>query len=336
MRLPPRWLRRCVAPIVLAALLVVAVAVLLVAIVPLAVLSVIWPTARRALRAVVFAPVALAVEAAALVAAFWLWITRGDEAAHYRVLGHSLRALVRSASALFALELDDEIRDWPAERLARSDHPLLVLCRHAGPGDSLVVLDALITHFGLRPALVMKERVRLDPVIDVYFDRLPAAFIDPRTDGGRRGGDAIGPLARRLGSGDALVMFPEGGNYTPRRRRRAIRHLVKRGHYANARRARRLRHVMPPRPGGVLAILEEATVDVLVIGHTGFGDIHSAGDAWRSLGRPKPLALKAWFTPAHDVPVERDQRIAWLFEAWSAVDKWVASEVGRPGAPAAR
>src|SRR5262245_2770404 len=103
-------------------------------------------------------------------------------------------------------------------------------------------------------------------------------------------------------------MFPEGGNYTPRRHRRAIRHLARTGHQGDAARAHRLRNVMPPRPGGVLAVLDEADVDVLVIGHSGLGQIHSAADVWRSLEDPKPIELKAWFIPSAEVPTDRKRR----------------------------
>jgi hypothetical protein len=128
-------------------------------------------------------------------------------------------------------------------------------------------------------------------------------------------------------------MFPEGGNYTPRRRRRAIRHLARTGRHGDAARAERLLNVMPPRPGGVLAVLDTTEVDVVVVGHTGFGGIHSVRETWRSVDRAKPLILNAWFTPAEDVPSDRNRRVGWLFDMWSGMDDWVEAERANTRAP---
>jgi 1-acyl-sn-glycerol-3-phosphate acyltransferase len=322
----PRWVRRCVTPILLVLALVVSLAAFLATVVPLALLSAVWSPARRSLRLLVFALVVLGTELVALVVAFGLWSTRSGADAHYRALGHCVHVLVRTASRLFALDPDDEIDDWPTDRLRGSSHALLVLCRHAGPGDSIILLDALINRYGLRPWLVMKQSMRLDPVVDVYFDRLPAVFVSPGDDDGESAQRSIRHLARNIGGVDTLVMFPEGGNYTPRRHRRAIRRLARTGHHSDAARARRLRNVMPPRPGGVLAVLDEVDVDVLVIGHSGLGRLHSTGDVWRLLEDPKPVGLKAWFTPFGDVPRDRKRRVGWLFDLWTTVDLWVETE----------
>jgi 1-acyl-sn-glycerol-3-phosphate acyltransferase len=323
MTVPARWIRRCVSPIAFVLISAASLAVFVATVVPLALISAVWSPARKALRLVVFAFVILGTELKALLAAFGLWLTRGGTEAHYRSLGRALHVLVRTASKLFALEPQNEVRDWPTDRLRRSNHALLVLCRHAGPGDSLILLDALINRYGLRPRLVMKSSMQLDPVVDVYFNRLPAAFVDPAdTDGSAQ--RSIRRLAHDLGSDDTLVMFPEGGNYTPRRHRRAIRHLAEAGHHGDAARAHRLRNVMPPQPGGVLAVLDEVEeVDVLVVGHAGIGRIHSICDVWRSLEDRKLVALKAWFTPSEEVPADGTRRIGWLFDIWTTVDQWV-------------
>jgi acyltransferase-like protein len=327
----PRGVRRCVAPIVLVLALVVFLAVLLAAVVPLGLLSAVWSPARKALRLLVFAPVVLGTELVALVVALGLWLTNGGTEAHYRALGRCMRVLVRTAWRLFALDPDDEIRDWPTDRLASSHHALLVLCRHAGPGDSVILLDALINRYGLRPRLVMKKSMLLDPVVDVYFNRLPAAFVSPEDNNGGSAQRSIRRLAGDVGPGDCVVMFPEGGNYTPRRHRRAIRHLASAGHQGDAARAHRLRNVMPPRPGGVHAVLDEVDVDVLVIGHSGIGRIHSTEDVWRSLEEPKPVGLKAWFIPSGEVPTAGKRRVEWLFDIWTTVDQWVEAETAAHG-----
>jgi 1-acyl-sn-glycerol-3-phosphate acyltransferase len=320
-----RWLRRLIAPIVLTVLLAVSVAVFVASVVPLTLAAAIWSPPRKLVRLILFAMTVLSTELVALGAALGLWLTRGGTEPHFRWLGRCTRHLVRRASTLFEIEPDDGVRDWPTDRLGESDHALLVLCRHAGPGDSVIILDALINRYGRHPRLVMKRSMQIDPAVDVYFNRLPAAFIDTGGADGS-GQQTIRQLAQGLGRDDTLVMFPEGGNYTPRRHRRAIRHLARAGYHGDAARAHRLRNVMPPRPGGVLAVLDEADVDVLVLGHSGIGRIRSVEDAWRSLEDPKPVALKAWYTPFDEVPTDRGHRVGWLFDLWTMVDQWIESE----------
>src|SRR5690606_20781472 len=98
-----------------------------------------------------------------------------------------------------------------------------------------------------------------DPAVDVLLNRLPNQFL--ASERRRRGSSPeqmIGQLAAGLDENDAMVIFPEGGNFTPRRRLAAIARLRSRGLADAAHRAEQLRHVMAPRPGGMLAALEAA------------------------------------------------------------------------------
>ena len=86
-------------------------------------------------------------------------------------------------------------------------------------------------------------------------ERLPNRFLDPR------GGDTerdIAALAADLDDGAALVLFPEGRNFSPAHRQRAIDRLEQAGHTEEAERARRMRRVSA-RPGGALAAIRLLT-----------------------------------------------------------------------------
>jgi hypothetical protein len=55
---------------------------------------------------------------------------------------------------------------------------MIVLCRHAGPGDSLLLLETLMNRDHLRrPRVVLKDTLQLDPLVDVYLNRLPSRFL---------------------------------------------------------------------------------------------------------------------------------------------------------------
>jgi len=337
MRVPPRLVRRALGPLVLATAWVLTVALLPVLVLISAVASYWLPGRWRGPRLLVFAFVGLSLELVALLAALGLWVTSGfgrrfsserSQREHYAVLRGLLRALVRVARRVFVLRLETDGVSWSPldDGVPGSTNAMVVLSRHAGPGDSLLLMDTLMNRDHLRrPRTVMKDTMALDPVVDVLFHRLPARFINTDPRDGDDVEAVIATLATGLGEEDALLIFPEGGNFTPRRRLRAIDRLRRRGHNTYAERAERMRHVLPPRPGGVLAAIQAAPhADLVFVAHTGLEHITGARDAWRVLPDHKTLRLRWWFHPAADVPTGRDARIEWLFERWDDIDSWIA------------
>ena len=71
---------------------------------------------------------------------------------------------------------------------------------------------------------MLKDSLQWDPAVDVLLNRLPNRFIAPHRERGRVE-EQVGNLAVGLDENDAFVIFPEGGNFTPRRRIRAIERL---------------------------------------------------------------------------------------------------------------
>src|SRR3954469_4367867 len=95
------------------------------------------------------------------------------------------------------------------------------------------------------PRIVMHQALSLDPLIDMLGNRLPNRFIDPR------GGDIeveIAAMSRGLGPKDAVLIFPEGGNFSTERRMRSIQRLLRRGHIEQAVQAERMTNLAAPRP----------------------------------------------------------------------------------------
>ena len=132
---------------------------------------------------------------------------------------------------------------------------ILVLSRHAGPGDSFLLMDGLVNGYGRDPRIVLKEFLQWDPAVDVILNRLPAAFVPVGRKGGEELIDAISSLARSMDNDDAFVIFPEGANYTDGRRARAIQKLREIGRPDLAERAEDLKQTLPPRSLGVITAL---------------------------------------------------------------------------------
>ena len=329
-----RYLRRLLTVTSVSALFVVMVTASPVWMLVAAAVSPFVPGKWRPLRLLWFLTVYLALEVAGFVAATALWVGSvfgrnfGNEdvrQAHYRLLGSLLGILMRTAQRTFKLRVARTAPPLPDEQpqAGRGPRPLLVFSRHAGPGDSFLLVHELLAVYGRNPRVVLKDTLQWDPLIDLLLNRLPTRFISPNPTAGGVA-ESIGDLARDLTEHDALVIFPEGGNYSEARRLRAIQRLEEAGHTEWAERARRIRHLMAPRPGGALAAVDAApSADVVFVAHTGLEQLSTVRDLWRGLPMNADVRAHFWTVPAEDVPEDRVEQIDWLYDWWERIDAWI-------------
>ncbi|MGE5289041.1 MAG: 1-acyl-sn-glycerol-3-phosphate acyltransferase [Micromonosporaceae bacterium] len=336
MRVPPAPVRRAITIPALVVLTAVGAAVLTVVVVVTGPVSLCLRGRWRAVRLACFFVTYLALEIAALARALTVWARhvpafRGDASRYhdvnFRLIEEFLARLYGAARRLFGLRVEvvasqQAIREAAPAALSR---PAIVLSRHAGPGDSFLLVYALLAYAGRRPFVVLKHTLAFDPWIDVLLGRVPHRFIRP--DGANDGAaQAIRDLATHLSERDALVIFPEGGNFTADRRRGAIRRLWRRGQRGRARQAARLGHVLPPRPAGARCAMDAVPdADLIVVAHTGLDHLDSATAVWRGIPLERPLRVTWWRVPASDVPTSQDGRTDWLYDQWARVDAWIAS-----------
>ena len=251
---------------------------------------------------------------------------------HYAVMRWFVGTVARTALRVARVRV--EVRDSAIAEavLEAKAQPIVALSIHSGEGDSLLVLDMLLRRYRRNPRIVMHQALSLDPLIDILGNRLPNRFVDPR------GGDIeveIAAMSRGLGAHDAVLIFPEGGNFTPERRLAGIRRLIRRGHQAQAQQAQSMEHLSAPRPGGALAALESAPdADVVFMAHCGFPD--GFGQAWRELPDPKPILVQMWHVPAREIPAGTEARIEWLFGWWRTLDAWVGAQRAQASSTATR
>lgn len=324
MRTPPLLVRRAlVAPLaVVLELAFVLVTPLLAVVAALAA-----PFAgSRALRLLAIAVGYAVRHAAGLVACLGLWIACGFGAwagsprmqrAYYGLLRWFVGGTYRSIARWARVSVRVDGSDAALEALSGRRGPAIVLSRHAGEGDSLLVLHELLCRHGRRTRLVLHEALRLDPLIDILGHRLPNRFVDPR------GGDTeveIAAMAEGVDDDEAVLIFPEGANFTEARRARGIERLEQAGREEQAAWARELRHVSAPRPGGTLAAIDAAPhAHVVVVGHV--GTPVGFAELWQRLPAKQTVELRLWL--ADELPDEHPDRIDRLFAWWRVLDEWV-------------
>jgi 1-acyl-sn-glycerol-3-phosphate acyltransferase len=323
--------RRLILAPAMVVLTVLVFALMPVWLVAAAIASPLLPGRFRPLRALLVLLAHLALESVLLVALFALWIVSvfglvlrapPFQRLHHRLVRFYLAQMFGLCQVVLRLRV---AVDGPAPE-SYTGRPLIVCCRHAGPGDSFLLVHALVNWYGREPRIVLKDTLQWDPAIDVVLNRLPSRFIRPGHDP-EQAIAQIAELATALDDNDAFVIFPEGGNFTPERRERAIARLHRLGLHRMARRATGMMHVVAPRPGGLLAALAAAPqADVVWVAHTGLEDLASVADVWRALPMDRTIQMRWWQVPASEVPRGPDAQVEWLFGWWERIDAWIAAQ----------
>lgn len=329
--LPPRIVRRLLlAPAVLvicAGLLAILPAVLL----PAALYGALFDRKLRALRVATFATVYLVFEILSIFALLGLWIASGFgfgmrsepmQAAHVAYMRWWLKCMNAAASRLFRLRIS--IEDPPARR----GGPVLVFSRHAGPGNSLMLVGTIMIAYRRIPRIVMLAKLQWDPFFDTIGNRLPNRFITHHPDDRDRSLRAIAELASGTPQDGAFVLFPEGRDFTAKLRTRAIDSLRRKGFNRYADKAEKLIRVLPPRHNGVLAAVNAAPeADVVFVAHTVLEDVGPVGELWRRIPFERPVTARYWRVPAAEVPREQDALIEWLYSWWARIDEWIDEKI---------
>jgi 1-acyl-sn-glycerol-3-phosphate acyltransferase len=256
------------------------------------------------------------LEFAALSAAFVLRLRSSDgagAASHQRLLAWWLARITAAMRVCLNLAFDVNFPDT-------GDRPLVVLSRHAGPGDALFLMDVLANGQGREIKAIGREKLLWDPFFHHVAARAGFAFLSDRDPAGR---EVIRDCAAMPPRG-AFISFPEGGNFTSNRRTEAVARLRREGGEERADTAAELQHLLLPRPGGVHAALVGAPDSMIVfVGHSGYDDIGSLGALWRAVPERRVIRVEAREVPR---PAGwEDRRIVgeWLLECWNDMDRWI-------------
>jgi 1-acyl-sn-glycerol-3-phosphate acyltransferase len=239
---------------------------------------------------------------------------------HEQLQRWSIEVLARRADRLLGVTVDIDSDSVAALEPA----PTIVCCRHVN------LLDASLPSFlyqsrGIRVRGVIMAEMLSDPGFDLLYGRLGSVFI-PR-DNGPEARRAATRLASELDKHTVAVIFPEGRLFRPELLERSLAKLAT----SDPQRAERLsglRHVLPPRPGGVNALLDAApAADVVVIAHAGLDAYPRFADLAGDVPLHQPVRVTAWRTRRADIPADPLERARWLDSQWQRVDDWVHTEL---------
>ncbi len=223
--------------------------------------------------------------------------------------------LLRSASAL--LRLDIEIED--ADRALPG--PTILLMRHAS------ILDTLLTSVYLQGPTqwhvryILKQELLFDPCLDIVGNALPNYFVD-RTGDREREFDGIRALSQNLGD-EGILIYPEGTRFSRAKLARA-RERVRDQMPELTQAAETLTHVLPPRPGGVLTLLDALPeVDCAIFAHRGLEGLAKVKDVFSGSVVGSIVRGKVWRVRRSEIPDSESARVHWLYAQWALVDAFV-------------
>ncbi|WP_327140396.1 1-acyl-sn-glycerol-3-phosphate acyltransferase [Nocardia sp. NBC_01327] len=212
----------------------------------------------------------------------------------------------------------------PPPRIA-VDRPVIVLARHAGAFNSALMAHLIASELGRDTYTIAKRCAAITPGLRDAYTASGVVFCRFDAEGKTLAlqqlrSQAVGALPT-----DALLLFPEGTNYSVKRWHQAITTLRADGRHTHAEQAEQCPHVMPIHPAGAWMLASSApTADVVVLAQTGLEDLAAEG-----LGYPPrgcgTVDVGWWHIPADQVPRERDAFSAWLRDQWREVDAWIAT-----------
>ncbi len=247
------------------------------------------------------------------------------------------KVLFDAGRVLYGMKIELHWED-PAEEVGR--RPLLLLPRHVSTADTVLPVGIFSAGHGIRLRFVLKEELLWDPCLDIVGNRVPNCFVR-RARTGKTGtvGAAeqaekikatsaaelqrVAQLGRGMGPGDGVLIYPEGTRFTEGKRRA----LLEKASPELRGRVERFRQVLPPVPGGTLALLDATLpgVDIWFCGHVGY----EAAGSFRELINGgligKVVRIHLWKRRGEDVPAEPAARLDWLDKEWERMDRWVQS-----------
>ncbi len=324
---PPRWIRRLViTPIVFVAALLLTLASPLIHLVA-AILDLVVDRKRFRVSRLVGIGLAFCVaEVFGLFALFTVWVGSGFGlfmnrpfwAKANNLLAGQYMELVTQA-IIFFVGFDFS--------LSFDAHPggaQLVFARHVGPGDALRLMKIVFRDMNRQCLAVGAAKLQWDPFLDIAGERLGFHYLNQNPADTALELDKIKELTAGMGDHETLILCPEGGNYTPKRRERRIDLERSRGRDDRARMAESLKYTLLPKTGGVMAAIEGAPeATVVFLGHAGLDDIHSFRSLWRLMPLRRTVVAHGWTVSLADLPPDRAGRSQWLLDQWRRVDDWI-------------
>jgi hypothetical protein len=332
---PPRWIRRLViTPVVFIGALFFTVLSPLIHLVAAVIDLVVDRRRWRVSRVVGIALAFCVAEVFGLFALFTVWIGSGfgrfmDRPLWVRannlLAGQYMELITNAISFFVGFKLVLTFESDPS-------NVQLLFARHAGPGDAIRLMKIVFRDMDRRCHAVGAAKLQWDPFLDIAGERLGFHYLHQNPNDTAAELGKIKDLTAGMGPADTLILCPEGGNFTPNRRRQRIDREQQRGRSDRAQLAESLNYTLLPKTGGVMAAIEGAPdANVMFLGHAGLDDIHSFRTLWALMPLRRDVVAHGWSVSLEDLPPDQAGRSEWLLSQWQQVDEWITRTLAAGG-----
>ncbi len=274
---------------------------------------------RRPLRFLLIAMAAVVLDFGVFARCGGLWVAhrlgrRSPDtwyADHIDVVARGLDLFVRRAHRLvgFVPEVTADVQPDP-------QRPMLVLARHAGVGDSLVLVWLITSRLRRTPRVVLKRMLLWDPAMDLALRRLGAYFLPPPRVPDEERDVQLSEFARKAGTQDAILLFPEGRNWTPGRHEEELAAARAEGDEEAVAWIKAHPTVLDPHTGALRRILGELPdPQGVVAAHYGLETLSSIPAIWSAVPLTEPVRIDVRATTTRP-----DDLVGWLREEWAGID----------------
>ncbi len=271
----------------------------------------------------------LVLEWIGVIAAFVLWVATGfglfmgtglSRRVHYSVQARWGQSVFAAAQRWLGLQVEFE------GSTLEGGAPLIVAAHHASFFDALLP-TLLLRRNGRYPVRhVLKRELSWDPCLGIYGHRHANHFVD-RSSGDTVEVAAIESLASGAGD-ESLVIFPEGTFRSASKPKQIFKKVAATDPDRGAR--LNLSHTLPPRPGGILALLKGAPeADVVFVGHVGFVAFGSLRSIAASVPFPEPIKVKSWRVPANNFGADPVENLLVIDSYWQLMDDWIGEQLAQ-------
>ena len=276
------------------------------------------PQLRGCTRFALFVWGYLCCETIGIVACFWLWVRFG-----FCRRGHPrYRAFLRS---------NDNLQRWWADRLlqlgkaifslrieltghdATAGPNVIFVPRHVSIGDTVIPTVFYSHPHGRRLRHVLKRELLIDPCLDIVGNRLPNYFVDRASDDPEQEMRSVATLLDGRGENEGVLIYPEGTRFSESKRRGILGRLSP----DRRLRAQSWTHLLPPRYGGILALLgQNPGLDLLFCAHSGLEGSASFASLINGSWTRSTVRIHFWRVPFSEIPGDDAEHRAFFDECW--------------------